>query len=274
MTRSSCSTWVRSPSSGRTGARRWASSARSLAGSAPTDSITRKLFALIARAHQMLGDSAGGAAGLRRGAGARPRGRRAAVPQGGGAPAPRRVGRGRAVLAADPDAHAARAVLQRRPGDLRAPDPAQPGGAGRRARRPRRGRAALAEVLAECPGDREAWPWPSGEPIEQTSRWVTNRRIRPNPPRRRDRQDDHRTEVPTTAGGVQRGMGWIPSAPADAIRRRRMCSMAPHQRRTPMSRPRLLFASIHGYLDPSSGAASAPASCWSSWPPAAGIAGR
>ena len=30
---------------------------RSLAGSAPTDSITRKLFALIARAHQMLGDS-------------------------------------------------------------------------------------------------------------------------------------------------------------------------------------------------------------------------
>src|SRR5262249_42479078 len=31
---------------------------RSLANSAPSDSITRKLFALIARAHQMLGDSA------------------------------------------------------------------------------------------------------------------------------------------------------------------------------------------------------------------------
>jgi tetratricopeptide (TPR) repeat protein len=30
---------------------------RSLAGSAPTDSITRKLFALIARVHQMTGDS-------------------------------------------------------------------------------------------------------------------------------------------------------------------------------------------------------------------------
>jgi glycosyltransferase involved in cell wall biosynthesis len=30
---------------------------RSLAGSAPTDSIVRKLYALIARAHQMLGDS-------------------------------------------------------------------------------------------------------------------------------------------------------------------------------------------------------------------------
>ena len=32
---------------------------RSLAGSAPTDSIVRKLFALIARAHQMTGDSQG-----------------------------------------------------------------------------------------------------------------------------------------------------------------------------------------------------------------------
>ncbi len=30
---------------------------KSLAGSAPSDSIVRKLFALIARAHQMLGDS-------------------------------------------------------------------------------------------------------------------------------------------------------------------------------------------------------------------------
>ncbi len=29
---------------------------RSLRGSAPTDSIVRKLFALIARCHQMLGD--------------------------------------------------------------------------------------------------------------------------------------------------------------------------------------------------------------------------
>ena len=32
---------------------------RSLSGSAPTDSITRKLFALIARCHQMLGDLPG-----------------------------------------------------------------------------------------------------------------------------------------------------------------------------------------------------------------------
>ena len=31
---------------------------RSLRGSAPTDSITRKLFALIARAHQMMGETA------------------------------------------------------------------------------------------------------------------------------------------------------------------------------------------------------------------------
>ena len=88
---------------------------RSLAGSAPTDSITRKLFALIARAHQMLGDSGRGAAGLRRGAVARPRGRRALVPQGGGAPAAGRVGRGRAVLAADPGRCASRAVRQRGP---------------------------------------------------------------------------------------------------------------------------------------------------------------
>ena len=35
---------------------------RSLAGSAPTDSIVRKLFALIARAHQMMGDSQAGTA--------------------------------------------------------------------------------------------------------------------------------------------------------------------------------------------------------------------
>ncbi len=52
----SCSlTWARSPSS--TGlARHSGPSPASLAGSAPTDSIVRKLFALIARCHQMLGD--------------------------------------------------------------------------------------------------------------------------------------------------------------------------------------------------------------------------
>ena len=61
-TRSSCSTWARSPSSGRTGARRWDISAAAWRGSAPSDSITRKLFALIARAHQMLGDTGSGAA--------------------------------------------------------------------------------------------------------------------------------------------------------------------------------------------------------------------
>ena len=53
-TRSSCSTSVRSRSSARNGARRWSCLRRSLAGSAPSDSITRKLYALIARAHQML----------------------------------------------------------------------------------------------------------------------------------------------------------------------------------------------------------------------------
>ena len=54
--RSCSSTWARSPSSGRTGTRALEHLRHSLAGSAPTDSITRKLFALIARCHQMLGD--------------------------------------------------------------------------------------------------------------------------------------------------------------------------------------------------------------------------
>ena len=78
---------------------------KSLANSAPSDSITRKLFALIARAQQMRGRFGRGADGLRRGAGDRPRGRRAAVPQGGGAPQPGRVGGGGGVLADDPDPH-------------------------------------------------------------------------------------------------------------------------------------------------------------------------
>ena len=157
MTRSSCSTWARSPSSGRTGARRWAACAAAWRGSAPSDSITRKLFALIARAHQMLGEPARGAGGLRRGAGARPRGRRAVVPQGGGPPAAGRVGGGASgagerILTL----HAARAVRQR--------------GQGIYGHLTRRNLAALAAergdrdeearlwraVLAECPGDREA----------------------------------------------------------------------------------------------------------------------
>ena len=107
---------------------------RSLAGSAPTDSIVRKLFALIARDAPDDGGFARGAADLRRGARARPAGCRAVVPQGDGASASGRIIRGRAMLAADLDAQASRPVLQRRPGDLRPPDPAQPGGPGRRAR--------------------------------------------------------------------------------------------------------------------------------------------
>ena len=54
--RSCCSTWARSPSSGRTGRPPLGYLQRSLRGSGPTDSIVRKLFALIARCHQMLGD--------------------------------------------------------------------------------------------------------------------------------------------------------------------------------------------------------------------------
>ena len=55
---------------------------RSLAGSAPTDSITRKLYALIARCHQMLGDLRTALAACAEGLAHRPRRRRAAVPQG------------------------------------------------------------------------------------------------------------------------------------------------------------------------------------------------
>ena len=40
---------------------------RSLAGSAPTDSIVRKLFALLARTHQMMGDSRGALAACAKG---------------------------------------------------------------------------------------------------------------------------------------------------------------------------------------------------------------
>ena len=40
---------------------------RSLAGSAPTDSIVRKLFALLARTHQMMGDSQGALAACAQG---------------------------------------------------------------------------------------------------------------------------------------------------------------------------------------------------------------
>ena len=72
---------------------------RSLAGSAPGDSITRKLYALIARVQQMLGDT-GGALHLRGWAFARPGTRGALVPQGLRPPASQRASRG--GLAAGP----------------------------------------------------------------------------------------------------------------------------------------------------------------------------
>ena len=157
MIRSSSSTWVRSPSSGESGTRRSDSLERSLAGSAPTDSIVRKLFALIARAHQMLGDSQAGAAACAEGLEARPRGCRAVVPQGGRASASGRShrrpsGRWRRIL------------------DLRRPEQFCSFDQGIYGHLTRRNLAALAAergdhaearrlweaVLAECPGDREA----------------------------------------------------------------------------------------------------------------------
>ena len=60
---------------------------RSLARSAPTDSITRKLFALIARRTRCWATSRRPLRTCAEGSEARPRRRRAVVPQGGGPPA-------------------------------------------------------------------------------------------------------------------------------------------------------------------------------------------
>ena len=130
---------------------------RSLAGSAPADSIVRKLYALIARVHQMTGNSQKALARTSRGGvEARCRGRRAVVPQGRHASAPRRVGRGRAVLTVDRDS--------KRPDQFCSFDQGIYGHLTRRnlvALATERGHHAeaerlWAEVLAECPGDREA----------------------------------------------------------------------------------------------------------------------
>src|SRR5205823_3216412 len=128
----------------------------SLAGSAPEDSITRKLYALIARCHQMLGEPAAALAACGTG------------------------------LAADPDDAELlfrMAVLHRQGGDaekaeacwrqvltLRRPERFSSVDMGIYSHLTRRNLAALAEergdraeartlwaeVLAECPGDREA----------------------------------------------------------------------------------------------------------------------
>jgi tetratricopeptide (TPR) repeat protein len=129
---------------------------RSLAGSAPTDSIVRKLFALIARAHQMLGDSH---------------------------EALRTCARGLAVDPDDAELWFRRGVVQRhrgesaeaerswrRIGSLRRPNQFSSVDMGIYGHLTRRNLAALAaergdhaeeerlweDVLAECPGDREA----------------------------------------------------------------------------------------------------------------------
>ena len=120
MTRSPSSTSAPSRMSGGTGQGPRLSSPEP-AISAPSDSITRKLFALIARAHQMLGDTGSALRVSRRGF----RWNRtmpSSVQEGGGAQVARRIcGRG-GVLADDPGPVTARTVRQRGHGDLRTRD--------------------------------------------------------------------------------------------------------------------------------------------------------
>ncbi len=107
---------------------------RSLAGSAPTDSITRKLYVLIARSHLMLGKPQQALAALRHGSGRRSGRCRAAV-SGSHRPAPYpRQRRRRALLASDLDIEAAGEACERGSRDLRTSHPAQPGGVGQGAR--------------------------------------------------------------------------------------------------------------------------------------------
>ena len=111
---------------------------RSLAGSKPADSIVRKLFALIARAHQMMGDTQAALETCAKGLEVNPEDaelwfRKAVVHRHRGESSEAEKC-WRLILTLE----ASRPVLQRRPGHLRPPDPAQPGRAGRRARRSRR----------------------------------------------------------------------------------------------------------------------------------------
>ena len=124
---------------------------RSLAGSAPTDSIVRKLFALIARAHQMLGDSRAALQTCARGLEVDPDDaelwfRKAVVHRHRG-----ESHDAEQSLAADLGPAPARPVLQRRSGDLWPSHPAQSGGPGGRARRLCRGRAVVERRAGRMP---------------------------------------------------------------------------------------------------------------------------
>ena len=151
--RSCSSTWGRSLSSGRTGGGAGLLRRR-LSGSAPTDSITRKLFALIARCHQMLGDLQGGAGRLLRRCLVRSSGRRAARPQGcrakDGGPARQTESRLAAILKYEAS-RAVRSVDQGIYGHLtrRATSPHWPPNAATSLKPS----ALWKSILEECPGD-------------------------------------------------------------------------------------------------------------------------
>ena len=130
---------------------------QSLSASAPSDSITRKLYALIARAHQMMGETAAALRTCAEGLSLDPEDAELLVPQGGRPPTAGRVGRGRAELASDRGPEASRAVRQPRHGDLRPPDPCATWPCWpQNDSDPTEAARLWHDVLAECPGDREA----------------------------------------------------------------------------------------------------------------------
>jgi glycosyltransferase involved in cell wall biosynthesis len=117
---------------------------RSLTRSAPSDSITRKLFALIARCHQMLGNSGAALRVCAEGLSIDPddaelRHRKGVVHRNRGESAEAEQCWRRILSLSRPDRFCS--IDQ---GIYGQPDPAQPGGPGRRARRPRRSGATLA----------------------------------------------------------------------------------------------------------------------------------
>ena len=149
-------TWDRLPSNGRSGMKALGYLKRSLSRSAPTDSITRKLFALIARAHQMRGDFPAALSVCTEGLSFEPEDaelwfRKAVVHRHAGQPADAEESWRRILTLSRPKKFAS--VDQGIYGHLTRRNLAA---LARRARGFGGGAAPVAPVLEECPGDLEA----------------------------------------------------------------------------------------------------------------------